>query len=152
MGVFAKLPNNRLSREVTSEAGHVLKPCGRLADFTPMCKFGKGVVLLIIWHTVVRIIWRTLLNPEKVSDGRNVPSLHVLSPDLLPLCQIVSTKVRHIIRKATPRLQRRSGVLASSVRTLSIGTLVGLKTLASFRTFVWVFRMEDTRPTELNIR
>jgi hypothetical protein len=45
--------------------------------------------------------WRALPDSERVSDDRNVPGLHVLSPNLLPLCQIVSTEVRHIIRKAT---------------------------------------------------
>ena len=33
---------------------------------------------------------------------------HFLSPDLLSLCQIVSTEVRHIIRKATHCLLRRA--------------------------------------------
>jgi len=51
--------------------------------------------------------WRTLPDRERVSDGRNVPGLNVLSPDLLPLCQLVSTEVHHIIRKATHISMRR---------------------------------------------
>jgi hypothetical protein len=69
-----------------------------------------GVVLLIIWHIVVRIIWhifhagglhvvcRDRLKP-KILVSIRLP--HKSPHDLQPMRQIISTEVRQIISQAT---------------------------------------------------
>ena len=55
---------------------------------------------------------------EKASDDGNMRSPHILSPDLLSLCQIVSTEVRHIIRKLHLRLRNMTTLDATGFHAL----------------------------------